>query len=321
MSWDLVADIGGTNARFACVEDNKIAQPKSYPTKGDHGLLDAMADYIKNVGTNPDTVVLAAAGMIKGGWVKLTNADQDISIAEVQKLTGSKDIRFINDFEAAAWALATVTKDDTVVLQGPPNVPLGNRLVVGPGTGLGVGTLIHSNGQYTAVPGEGGHVGISPQNFHDVEVFKAFRHIWPETRMSNDSLRFEAEAFLSGTGLPFLYKAVCMVQGTECNLHNARDVLAAANETHDAAAVRTASMFRTYLGMVAGDLALTISAKGGIFLVGGVILQNTWLLDQTFLDGYNAGGRFTQARKDMPVYLYQNSQFGLIGAANALRFT
>ncbi|GHA58702.1 glucokinase [Amylibacter ulvae] len=318
MSWDLIADIGGTNARFAQVDDDEITRERTFPTKGEHGLLDAMNLYLDDIGSTPNRVVLAAAGTISNGQVKLTNADQQIKITSVQDLCKTKDVAFINDFAAAAWSLATVTQNDVSTIQGEDEIPTGNRLIIGPGTGLGVGMLILTGSGYFAVPGEGGHVRIAPTDAFETTVFDAFKTIWPETQMVKDGLHFEAEAFLSGTGLPYLYQAVCAVMKCEAALNTPKDILKAAQNKSDEAAIKTAKIFQKHLGFVAGDLSLAMSATGGVFIAGGVIAANPWLLDQGFIDAFNNGGRFSKARENTSIYLYQNTRFGLIGAANAL---
>ncbi|PIB26868.1 hypothetical protein BFP76_10760 [Amylibacter kogurei] len=318
MSWDLIADIGGTNARFAMVRDGEITREKTFPTKGDHGLLDAISMYLDGVNSTPDRVILAAAGTVSQGHVKLTNADQQIDITSVQELCKTKDVAFINDFAAAAWSLATVTQSDVSTIQGMDEIPTGNRLIIGPGTGLGVGMLILTGQGYFAVPGEGGHVRIAPTDAFETKVFDAFKSIWPETLMAKDGLHFEAEAFLSGTGLPQLYRAVCFALNCKPTLNTPKDILVAAEQNTEQAAIKTAEIFQKHLGFVAGDLSLAMSASGGVFIAGGVVAANPWLLNQSFIDAFNAGGRFSAARKNTPVYLYQNTRFGLIGAANAL---
>ncbi|WP_420860397.1 ROK family protein [Algirhabdus cladophorae] len=329
MEWDLVADIGGTNTRLARVHSGEILGTKTFPTKSDKTLVQLIHGFIEDQPTQPGRAVVAMAGPVRDGTVTLTNAQnpitgvfQSLAEDEVAQLTQSNRARIINDFEAAAWALATVQPQEVHGLQGDGVLKPGNRLIVGPGTGLGVGTLVKTAHGFQAVPGEGGHIGISPQSPEERQVFQAFGKIWPETMMRQPSARFEAEAMLSGTGLPRLYNAACDSIGQPCKIHDAEGVLAAAKLGLSNQARVTLEIFKRHLGQVIGDLAITNHASGGVFLAGGVATKNPWIFDDMFFETFNAGGRerFSQARSGLSVFLYQNDNFGLIGAANALAF-
>lgn len=319
MHWDLIADIGGTNARFASVVDGAISKIKTYSSKGEHGLLEAMEEYLGGFDDKPQRIVLAVAGYIENDEVHLTNAKKGIKIDNVRKLSDTGTASLINDFEAAAWALATVTKDDVKCLHGKEELTRGDRLIIGPGTGLGIGTLIDCGDKYLAIPGEGGHAGISPHSEFEVEVFIELAKLWPVGVIGSGGLRLEAEAFLSGTGMPYLYEAVCKVMGQEC-LYKTTAEIFAAHGKDEIAVDTTTNLISSQLGALAGDLALTLSADGGVFISGGVVLKNPWLLNEDFISAFNDGGRFTQTRKKYSVYLYTNEQFGLSGAANALGY-
>jgi len=328
MTWDLIADIGGTNARFARSVDGQIHDVETFPTKGDMPLAQMAEEFVSNHG-KPDRAVLAMAGPVTNGHAKITNAKvqgtdefQNLSDAQIAPLTASGDARIINDFESAAWALATVDDTDVVALQGDGALHDGNRVIVGPGTGLGVGTLVKTGIGYQALPGEGGHIGISPQSLDERQVFTAFANVWPETMIGQGGTRFEAEAMLSGTGLPLLYKAACDSIGQRCDLTTAAEVLEAAKRDMNNAARVTLNIFRRHLGQVMGDLAIINHANGGAFIAGGVATKNPWIFDDTFLHAFNDGGRkkFDDHRKALRLFLYQNDNFGLIGSANALTF-
>ena len=203
MPWILVADIGGTNARFAEVRDGRLCRKRAYPT-GERPLAEAAQAFIDDAGNPPQRAVFAAAGVVESGRVDLTNSDQHLDERELATLTSLKQARIINDFEAAAWSLDNIDNQQVTAIQGPATPPPGNRIVLGPGTGLGVGALIRRRDTVLTVPGEGGHVGISPTTDEDIEIFRAFERHWPETRFAGH-MRYEAEAFVSGTGLPHLY--------------------------------------------------------------------------------------------------------------------
>ncbi len=303
----------------AMAQDGRLQRRKSSPTSTDAAVMQAVSDFIADVGSAPDRIVVAAAGAVANGGVTLTNASETLlHESSFAKLARTGQAWIINDFEAAAWSLLTVAAEDTHALQGPAALPVGNRMVVGPGTGLGVGALVSGQGQPVVVPGEGGHIGISPSRADDIPVFEAYVDISNDMQIGA-ALRFEAEAFLSGTGVPHLYRAVCAVRDRPPKWGKGEQIFAAARDGSDAAAVQTAQLFSRYLGQVAGDLTLLFAPRGGLFITGGVSLRNRWLFDDAFLQAFNAGGRdtYTRLRSATPVYLYTDEQFGLAGSMNA----
>lgn len=314
--WNLVADIGGTNTRLGVVTNGTLTDLRRSPTGTLPEFLAALHDLCAEIGTPPRAVVAAGAGPVRNGTIRLTNANLDLSEADIATATGTDHTFVINDFTAAAWSVAEITGDDVQALQGDPTPPKGTRLVVGPGTGLGVGALLYSEGRYHTVSGEGGHVGLSPRTRDEVDVFEAARRIAPQCFFA-DSLTLEAEMFLSGTGLPILYRAVGMAAGQpDTPARPAKDILQAAHDGSDPHAMRVAKMFTTHLGAVMGDMAVTVMPTGGVFLVGGVTEKNRWLFSEDFLAAFNAGGRFDALRQSFGVYVSERSEFGIVGANN-----
>lgn len=313
--WNLIADVGGTNMRLASVsEDGRMLRNQTLPSKGEIRLEQACAEFVAAEGSAPAHVVMAAAGIVANGRVALTNANQSASEAGLVQACGAQSARILNDFEAAAWSLETATAREVTQLQGQGGFHDGVRLIIGPGTGLGVGALVFDDGRPVAIPGEGGHVGVGPRRAELVPVFEALVAEWPEAAMSD--LTVEAEALLSGTGLPHFYTAVAKAMGVAAEALEGPQIFAAAEAGSDPVAVRTLALFGEYLGAVAGDLAVTLKALGGVFVTGGVVQKNPQVLDSAFLAAFNAGGRYTDWRLHVPVYLYENENFGLIGARN-----
>ncbi len=314
--WTLVADIGGTNTRLGVVTDGQLTALHKHPTGTLPDLLDALHDLRDEVGTAPQAVVAAGAGPVRDGRIQLTNANLDLSEDALAKATGATNTYVINDFTAAAWSVAEVTEADVSALQGSATPPMGTRLVVGPGTGLGVGALLYSEGHFHTVSGEGGHVGLSPRTRDEVDIFDAARHLAPECFFDN-SLALEAEMFLSGTGLPILYQAAGMAAGqAQPPVRTARDILQDARDGSDPIAVRTADLFISHLGALMGDMAVTVMPAGGVFLVGGVAEKNRWMFGEAFRNAFNAGGRFSELRQSMNLYISEQAEFGIVGANN-----
>ncbi|NNE51449.1 MAG: ROK family protein [Sulfitobacter sp.] len=314
--WHLVADVGGTNMRLAALSpEGAILEQCSFASADAQTVPDACAAFISGRGADPAWIVVAAAGPVREGAVKLTNVHQTLTEAQLAAICPSATVRILNDFEAAAWSLATVSQKDVEMLRGALDNRKAPRLIIGPGTGLGVGALIWAQGQPQVVAGEGGHVSLAPRTFEESPYFEALVAAQPDFRIGN-TLAVEAEAILSGTGMPHFYRAIAQVEGQAAPLIGSGEIFAAARDRRDGAAVRAVTLFRDYLGGLAGDLGLAFGAWGGIFLTGGVAQSNRWLFDDAFLSAVNAGGRHTAWRERLPVCLYQDANFGLLGARN-----
>jgi glucokinase len=314
--WNLVVDIGGTNMRFAAVSsDGTTLLQQNFPTNGPFDMITASANMVALQGSPPLQVVVAAAGVVVEGEVKLTNAKQKFSEAALAQATGASSVTILNDFEAAAWSLATLSPNEVDMLQGKFPTSTAPRLIIGPGTGLGVGAMIWCNGKPHVVSGEGGHITLAPQTAEEVPFFETLVKLWPDVQIGK-TLAVEAEAILSGTGIPVFYQAVADAKCLPAPLTSTKEIVEAAKMETDAVAVTTMNLFRRYLGTAAGDLGLVFDAKGGVFITGGVALSNPWLFDETFLTAFNAGGRHSSLRKIFPVGLYHSGDFGLTGAQN-----
>lgn len=314
--WNLVADVGGTHMRLAALSlTGGIEDQTRFASDSDLTVPEVCARFIAHQRSSPACIVIAAAGMVHEGAVKLTNARQTLTEADLTGISPASQVKILNDFEAAAWCLATVAQDDVEMLQGTLDNAGAPRLIIGPGTGLGVGALIRGKGSPQVVSGEGGHVGVGPRHPQEVPYFETLVANNPEFQFGT-TLTVEAEAILSGTGMPFFYQAVAQSMKLSAPLARAEDVFGAAREGTDQAAVVAVRIFRDALGGLAGDLGLIFGARGGVFVTGGVAQSNPWLFDAAFLAAFNAGGRHTGWRGQMPVCLYQNTNFGLIGARN-----
>lgn len=180
---------------------------------------------------------------------------------------GLEDIIVINDFEAQALAISSLDNDNRDLI-GPENKDMiASRVVLGPGTGLGVAGLVHAQHRWLPVPGEGGHIDVGPRTPRDYAI-------WPFLTPVNDPGaaigRISAEELLSGRGVMNIYRAVCGAEGQSELFTQPAEVTSAGLAGTNAIAAETLSLFTTYLGRVAGDLALVFMAKGGVYLAGGI---------------------------------------------------
>ncbi len=253
----LLADIGGSNSRFALgrsggrPEQISIIRNDTVPD-----LESAIARYLAETGAHPLAAILAVAGPIDGEEVKLTNRDWHFRRPELAARFGFAQLRVVNDFEAVAWGLPWLNSGDVRTLGMPLAPRNGVKIVLGPGTGLGVAALIPSDGRWHVVASEGGHASFGPQGDDEIEVFKALRR---------ECGRISAETVLSGPGMVRLARAMHPhAETVDCESIVARALAG------EAAAYATASLFVRLLGRFAGGLALTFKALGGVYLNGGV---------------------------------------------------
>ena len=260
----LIGDIGGTNARFAVIPDETsaeiefpIVQTRSFAT-----IDEAIAETVlKASPVKPRSAILAIAGPVDGDEIPLTNCPWVVRPKAMLFGLGFSDVIILNDFEAQALAAVALGPIWLEKLGGGEPEEGAARLVLGPGTGLGVAGLVHALGRWIPVPGEGGHMDIGPRTARDREVFP---HIEPiEGRISGEQI-------LCGRGLVNTYRAVAKADGVTPRFTSPAEITGAALEKSDPVAQEALSMFVTCLGRTAGDLALVFMSRGGVYLTGGI---------------------------------------------------
>ncbi|MEW9529328.1 glucokinase [Microbispora sp. NPDC049125] len=264
----LVADVGGTNARFGLVS-RPGGRPEAVAVLNvsqHHGLADAVAAYLADHagGVRPGAACLAIAGPVEDDRYRLTNAGWSGSVKEL----GLRRAVLLNDFEALAFSLPHLAGDDLVPFGGPPPRARLPKAVLGPGTGLGVGGLVPAGRGWVPLPGEGGHVPVPAVTDLEMEIVRALRA---------DGLPYvDAEHLLSGTGLPRLHRGLALVHGVASS-KEAAEITASeitASEitaSDDPLCVETVEVFLALLGGFASGVALTLGARGGVYLGGGVL--------------------------------------------------
>lgn len=255
----LLADIGGTNARFALLADGLIGPPLILPVAGYPTPEAAMEAALAQL--SPDMAVegavLAVAGPVAGGTARLTNAPWRFAEAAIAAHFGLRHARLVNDFQALAHALPHLPPGDLIPIgaaQADPSAPM---LVLGPGTGLGCAALLPGP---RVVPTEGGHIGLAPADAAEDAVVAGLR-----ARCG----RAGAEEALSGRGIANLHAVVAQLRGADLPERDAAAVVAAAGECPVAA--EALRLFLSLLAGFAGDLALAWGARGGVFLAGGIL--------------------------------------------------
>ncbi|PKA43978.1 glucokinase [Rhizobium sullae] len=260
----LIGDIGGTNARFSILADASAEAVNFANVRtADFETIDEaiLKGVFAKTEMRPRAAILAIAGPINGDEIPLTNCDWVVRPHTMIEGLGIEDVIVVNDFEAQALAISALGDGERERIGAASGEIVASRVVLGPGTGLGVGGLVRAQGSWIPVPGEGGHVDLGPRSKRDLEIFPYIETI--EGRVS-------AEQILCGRGIVNLYRAICKADGIEPKYRDPADITSHALAGTDTTAVETIFLFSTYLGRVAGDMAMIFMAKGGVYLSGGI---------------------------------------------------
>jgi glucokinase len=303
VSITLLADIGGSKSRLALAQ--AAGRPERIQVIENDTVADletAVARYLDETGACPQAAMLAIAGPVDGEEIALTNRQWRFRRSDFARRFGLSRLRIVNDFEAIAWALPRLAAADTRAL-GRPAVPRAcAKVVLGPGTGLGVAALVPADGRWHVVASEGGHVSFGPQAPDDVEIFARLR----EGRRS-----ISAETVLSGPGLPRLARALDPRAAAQ-----APETIVTSALAHKPAALATARVFVRLLGRFAGGMALTFKALGGVYVTGGVACALGPLLDEpAFRQAFEAHPPYETLLASIPTLLITCAEPGLIGCA------
>ncbi|TMH33524.1 MAG: glucokinase [Betaproteobacteria bacterium] len=312
----LVGDIGGTNARFAWQQSagDLLTDIDTLPCASHASLLDAMRHYLaEHRRPPPRWCAIGIANPVVGDQVRMTNHDWTFSIEAVRTELGLQRFLVINDFTALALSLPALSRDDLrQVGNGEPvaGAPLG---LIGPGTGLGVSGLLPQTHGHGAIPinGEGGHVSLPATDEREERVVAILRQ-----RFGHAS----AERAVSGQGLVNLHAAVCELAGERASSLSAAEITDRALAGSDTRCDEALELFFSFLGTVAGNLALSLGARGGMYIGGGIVARLGERIDRSpFRARFESKGRFSGYLHAIPTYVVQAKVSpALIGAARAL---
>ncbi|MDZ3996250.1 glucokinase [Pseudomonas sp. Teo4] len=309
----LVGDIGGTNARFALWRDNQLNAVKVLATADYTSPEQAIEAYLADQGIARGglaAVCLAVAGPVSGDEFRFTNNHWRLSRSAFCQTLQVERLLLLNDFSAMALGMTRLRDGEfREVCPGTPD-PSRPALVIGPGTGLGVGSLLRLEDQrWLALPGEGGHVDLPVGNAREAAIHQ---------QIHSQIGHVSAETVLSGGGLVRLYQAICALDG-ETPRHKTPAEVTDAALGGEPRALEVIEQFCRFLGRVAGNNVLTLGARGGVYIVGGVIPRFAELFlgsgfaasfaDKGCMSGYFAG---------VPVWLVTAEFSGLLGAGVAL---
>lgn len=307
---DLVADIGGTNARFALVEGGQVSEPIVLATSEYATAADAIRQVSDLTGVTIDRACLGMAAPITGDTVALSNSHWSFSMAEMKAELGLGSIRVVNDFAALAASLPALTEDDLVpVVPGnfDPSLP---QLIIGPGTGLGMAfTLRDSQGKPIIVETEGAYANLPVLAEREIAAWSVFQKRYG---------RVSVERVLCGSGLEELHAVLGLIDGVERKA-SAREIVRTGVADRTSTERDTLEMFVALLGDVAGNAVLTTGARGGIFLNGDMINAMLDILPQSqFAFRLNNKGRGRPFVAGVPAAVITDRFAALKGCAQLL---
>lgn len=314
MSLALVGDIGGTNARFALWRNGRTEAVQKLTAAQFASPELAIRHYLSSLGVAPSSLTslcLACAGPVSGEDFQFTNNHWRLNRTELRQALGLKHLLLINDFTAMALGMTRLHEHERSQVCPGVSEPERPFLVIGPGTGLGVSTLLPDGpGRWRVLPGEGGHVDLPIGSRREAALWQ---------QLFTDLGHVRAEDVLSGRGLVQLYRAICSLDQQIPHWDSAADISTAAL-AGDPVATEVLSLFCIWLGRVAGNNVLTNGARGGIYIVGGVIPRFAdFFKSSGFAESLCSKGCMSHYLKGIPAWLVTAEYPGLEGAGVALQ--
>jgi glucokinase len=309
----LVADVGATNARFGLVSPKgAVLHTRTLAVMDHPTIASAIIGYLAERGAlpMPREGAIAIASAITGDRVVMTNHPWSFSISALKSGLGFDRLEVINDFTALALALPHLAPEHRLQVGGgtiAAHAPIG---VLGPGSGLGVSGLIPSAKEWIALAGEGGHATMAPADDRESAVLERMRRHFDHV---------SAERVLSGPGLVNLYNALAMLDAVPSRGYTAAQITDPAIGATDSLCVEATSLFCAMLGTMAGNLALTLGARGGVYIGGGIVPR----LGQRFAHSpfrvrFEAKGRFSEYLAAIPTYVVNHPLPAFLGCAEVL---
>jgi glucokinase len=309
----LLGDIGGTHVRFALLARDRISQVAILDTADYSGPYPVMQAFLRKQapGARIDHACLAIAGWVEKGRARLTNGGWSLDTAEMRRIFKFKSATLVNDFEAIAWSLPHLAPAELHYLGGPTRFPgRAPMAALGPGTGLGVGCLLPEGDSWRALASEGGHVSLAAGDGREAAVIE-----WLRGRYGHVS----SERALSGDGLVNLYSAIGALDRRKLPLLSAPEIADAALGGRSAAAKAALDMFCALLGGIAGNLALTCGARGGVYIGGGIVPRfPDYITRSAFRRRFEEKGRLKHYLEVIPTAVILHPNPAMLGLAALL---
>lgn len=308
----LVGDIGGTNARFARVDaTGAIIDVGTYHCADFDGPLAAIQRWLdEHPGPAPRRAAIGVATALDGDLVTLTNHPWRFSIAELKTALTLDELRMLNDFTALALSLPHLKAHERQQIGGGTPHTGSPIALIGPGTGLGVSGLVPANGRFIALEGEGGHVTLAGQTDEELALIAHLQQHYPHV---------SAERVLSGPGLVVLHDALAVVRKQTMPRRTPAEISQLALEDRDTHCHDVLATFCALLGTTAANLALSLGARGGVYIGGGIVPRfGDYFAHSPFRARFEDKGRFSDYLAAIPTWVITADTPALTGAAAAL---
>ena len=313
----LVADVGGTNARFALVtafdkttKEIVFNNIQKFSSLEFDSFADVVAAYIDTLESVPNNACFAVAGPRKKDTVFLTNLGWQFNVSDIKQQFGFANFKVINDFAAFAHASPYIDNTANLVIKDGHSHSDGNIAVIGPGTGFGAAALVKGEEQSVVLSCEAGHISLAACNELERNLI---------TALSEEFEHVSVEHVFSGQGIENLYRAMAKVHEQKAKNFDAPTITQLALAYDDDICVKTLNQFCDWIGAVAGDLSLTFNATGGVYIGGGILPRfQDKLLASEFVKRFVAKGKMQHIVNDIPVILITQDNIPLLGAAASL---
>jgi len=324
----LIADIGGTNARFALAPIKQFESGESLQFTEDElilpsalngaeyaTILDAVEAYLSGPAKDyprPEHAVMAIACPTDKDKITMTNHTWSFSVSELKTSLGLKSLKFINDYNAMANAIPQMGADHLIKVGRGEAVTGMPIAVTGPGTGLGLAALAFDEMGPVTLETEGGHAHFAPTNETEIKILQYL--LTKYDRVSNERL-------ISGMGLENIYQGLCAAKGLEIKELPAPEISKAALDKTDEICEEALARFCAITGNYAGDVALTVGAKGGVYITGGIVPRFIeYFKDSEFRQRFEDKARLSGFVETIPTYVVIAEQPGLLGSAAVLNY-
>lgn len=304
----LIADIGGTNARFATVTPHGATENIEVLACNDYdGLTEAATAYLAKAGRTVDKAVIAIAGPVLGDEFRLTNHPWLMSQKAIKNDLGLQSLRVVNDFAAVAHGVPFLAPEDYYQLgegAAQKGMPIG---IIGPGTGLGVaGVVFDEHGKPIPITTEGGHVTMCANTQREWDIIAELK--------KEKYTHVSAERLVSGKGIMNMYQAICALDGRAPEKTDPSQVTRAGLDKSCPACVETLDLFADFLGTLAGNVALSMGAFGGVYIAGGIVTKlGDWFKTSRFRHSFMNKGRKSEYLARIPTFVITHPYPGFVG--------
>jgi len=309
----LVGDIGATNARFGLVAPaGGILHSSTFACADFADIGTAIGAYLAQRGDlpMPRAGALAIAAAVTDDLVRMTNHPWHFSVAALRDLLGFERLVVINDFTAVALAVPHLVAGDRMPVGGGVPVKGAPIAVLGPGSGLGASGIVSSGSGWMALTGEGGHATMAPANDREDAVLRLMRRRFDHV---------SAERCLSGPGLVNLYNCLAELDGVPAEPYTAAQITDPETDADNKLCGEATAMFCAMLGTIAGNLALSLGARGGVYIAGGIVPRlGTRFVESGFRERFEAKGRMRPYLAAIPCYVVTHRLPAFLGCAAAL---